>query len=300
MQKNVIECPNCGANIDLTQSVEDERLSSIRAEINETADLEKAQEPAELQKMFDERPNQLSEAHKLEVDLHQNRMELEEKTGNAELEIVRRLDEEGKQLARQGSETAIEESRLKIKEYEKQLEGLQEDLGAAQRNANQGSQRLQGESGELGLEEFLKQYFPYDEIIPVGKGVERADVHQHVQTRDGNYYGMIIWEYKNTKNWSDVWKSKLKVDQLNTKADLVIIAPYVLNENVPHFGFVDGIWMTGFPYILGLATALREGLIQGELAQRSIEGKGQKIDRLHQYLSGLEFRQRVEMVVNTF
>jgi hypothetical protein len=142
--------------------------------------------------------------------------------------------------------------------------------------------------------------YPYDGIIPVGKGVQRADVHQHVQTRDGNYYGMIIWESKNSKNWSDGWKSKFKVDQVNTKEDLVVIAPYVWPEDGHHFGFVDGIWITGFPYILGLATALREGLIQVELEQRSIGGEDQKIDRLYQYLSGLEFRQRVKMVVNTF
>jgi hypothetical protein len=300
MQKIAITCPNCGANTDLSKVVEDEMLSSIRAEVKETVDLEKVQELAELQKIFDERPNQLSESHKLEVELHKKKMELEEKTENLELEIVRRLEEERKQIARQGSETAEEEYRLKIKEYEIQLKGLQEDIGAAQRKTNQGSQQLEGEGGEWGLEELLKLYFPYDEIIAVGKGVKGADVHQRVQTRTGNYCGMIIWEYKNTKNWSDSWKSKLKVDQLNTKADIVVIAPYVLNENVPHFGFVDGIWMTGFPYILGLANALREGLIQVELAQRSIEGEDQKIDRLHQYLSGLEFRQRVEIVVNMF
>jgi len=168
------------------------------------------------------------------------------------------------------------------------------------RKANQGSRQLRRESGELDLEELLKQYFPYDEIIPVGKGAKGAEVHQRVQTRNGNYYGMIIWESKNTGNCSDGWKSKIKVDQLNAKADLVLIAPYVVPEDEPQFGFVDDIWITGFPYNLGLATALREGLIQVELAQRSIGGEDQKIDRLHQYLSGLEFRQRVEMVVNMF
>ena len=150
------------------------------------------------------------------------------------------------------------------------------------------------------MEDLLKKYFPYDEIKPVAKGVRGADVHQRVQTRDGNYCGMIIWESKYTKNWSDSWKSKLKTDQLNAKADFAVLASDVLPDDVHHFGCVDGIWITRFPYILSLAEALREGLVQVELARRSYEGKDQKIDRLYQYLSGLEFRQRVEMVVNTF
>ena len=299
-QKIIVKCPNCGANIDLSKAVEDELLSSIRAEVKETVDLEKVQELTELQKRLDEKTNELSESHKLEVELRKKKMELEEKAENMELDIVRQLDEGRKQIARQAREKAEEESRLKIKEYDTQLKGLQEELEAIKRKAEQGSQQLQGESAELDLEDLLKKYFPCDEIIPVAKGVKGADVHQRVQTRDGNYCGMIIWESKYTKNWSDGWKSKLKTDQLNAKADFAVLASDVLPDDVHHFGCVDGIWITRFPYILSLATALREGLVQVELARRSFEGKDQKIDRLYKYLSGLEFRQRVEMVVNTF
>jgi len=234
MQKT---CPICGADIDISIAVEDVPLSSIRAEGIETVDLGKVQELAELQRLVDEKTDQPSESHKLEVDLPE---------------------------------------------------------------ANQGSRQLHREGGELDLEELLKQYFPYDEIIPVGNGANGAEVHQRIQTRNGNYYGTIIWESKNTRNCSDGWKSKIKVDHLNGKADLVLIAPYILLEDAPHYGFVDDLWITGFPYNLGLATALRQGLIQVELEQRSIGGEDQKIDMFIQYLSGLEFRQRVELVVNMF
>jgi hypothetical protein len=300
MQQIIVKCPNCGANVDLSKAVEDELLRSLKEEIRQTVDLEKVQELAELKKQLQEKSKELSDSQKLEVELRKKKMELEEKEERMELDIVRQLDEGRKQIAKQAREKAEEESRLKIKEYETQLNSLQEELVAVQRKADQGSQQLQGESAELDLEDLLKQNFPYDEIIPVGKGVKGADVHQRVQTREGNYCGMIIWESKYTKNWSEGWKSKLKTDQLNAKADFAILASDVLPDEIHHFGCVDGVWISGFPYILSLATALRESLIQVELARRSFEGKDQKIDRLYKYLSGLEFRQRVEMVVNTF
>lgn len=58
--------------------------------------------------------------------------------------------------------------------------------------------------------------------------------------------------------------------------------------------------MTGFPCASGLATALRENLVHVARAHRSLESKDEKIELLYRYLSGPEFKQRVEMIVTTF
>jgi hypothetical protein len=60
------------------------------------------------------------------------------------------------------------------------------------------------------LEELLRNRFPQDIIEPVGKGEFGGDVIQHVNGAMGATSGIILWEFKRTKNWSDSWLSKLR------------------------------------------------------------------------------------------
>ena len=123
---------------------------------------------------------------------------------------------------------------------------------------------------------------------------------QRVKTRDGQLCGIIVWEIKNTKNWNDRWISKLKEDQFTSKADLAVLVSAVLPEDVPHFSNIENIWVSGFPYALSLGSALREHLVQVARARRSLEGKDEKIEIVYRYLSGIEFRQRIELMVKTY
>jgi hypothetical protein len=49
-----------------------------------------------------------------------------------------------------------------------------------------------------------------------------------------------------------------------------------------------------------LASALRTGLIEIATAKRSVEGRNDKMQLLYNYLSGQEFRHRVEGIVEAF
>jgi hypothetical protein len=50
----------------------------------------------------------------------------------------------------------------------------------------------------------------------------------------------------------------------------------------------------------GLATVLRESLIHIATARRAAEGKNEKMEALYGYLSGTDFKQRVEAMVESF
>lgn len=299
-EKMKVVCQKCGSEVDLSHAVQDELLREIQTQIRKDIDSEKEREFSELQSQLDEKSNRLKEALKNELELRKQKQALDEKEENLDLEIARRVDDERQQIAKNAREKSEEESRLKIKEYESQLSSVRDELDAVKRRAEQNSQQLQGESAELDLEQLIRQTFPYDEIAPVEKGIRGADILQRVQTKNGQFCGTIVWESKNTKNWSDRWISKLKEDQLRAKADMAMLVSAVLPEDVIHFSCVDNVWITGFPYAIGLATALREHLVQVAHARRSLEGKDEKIEFLYNYLSGPEFRQRIEMIVKTF
>ena len=116
----------------------------------------------------------------------------------------------------------------------------------------------------------------------------------------GQVCGMILWESKRTKNWSDGWLSKLRDDQHAAKADLAVIATQALPKGVETFDQVDGIWVTHFKYAIPIAVALRQSLIEIATARQATEGQQTKMEMVYQYLTGPRFRQRVQAIVEAF
>jgi len=51
----------------------------------------------------------------------------------------------------------------------------------------------------------LRARFPMDAVEPVAKGELGADVVHRVNATIGSPAGIILWELKRTKAWSDGW-----------------------------------------------------------------------------------------------
>lgn len=132
------------------------------------------------------------------------------------------------------------------------------------------------------------------------KGKAGADVLHKVYSPQGRPSGLIIWETKNTQTWSNGWLEKLRQDQRREKADFAVLVSKTLPKDVRNFGFVEGIWITEFPYSLGLGTALRMHLIQVYALKQSSEGKFEKMEILHKYLTSTEFKHHIEAIVESF
>jgi hypothetical protein len=177
---------------------------------------------------------------------------------------------------------------------------LRKQIEELKRKAEQGSQQMQGEAIEIELEDILRAHFHYDEIQPVGKGIKGADIVQRVFNSAGHLCGTIIWECKNTKTWSDGWIEKLKDDQRTIKAELAAIATTKLPKDISHFCCLQGVWVTDFSTVVGVASALRANLIQVAMTRLAVEGKSDKMEMLYEYLSGTEFKQRVEAIIESF
>ena len=85
-----------------------------------------------------------------------------------------------------------------------------------------------------------------------------------------------------------------------TRATVSVLVSSSLPENVERFGYRDGIWVTDYSSMIGLATALRMHLQELSFDKRASAGKGEKMEALYDYLSGPEFRQKVVAIVETF
>ena len=93
----------------------------------------------------------------------------------------------------------------------------------------------------------MRQQFPFDEIEPVPKGIHGGDVVHSVRDATGVNCGIILWESKHTKNWSDGWLPKLRDDQRAAKAQIAILVSFELPKDVTTFRHIDGIWVTSVP-----------------------------------------------------
>jgi len=239
-----------------------------------------------------EKDAKLAEAHRAEIEARRAKREAEDAKRDADLLLERRMDEERNKVRERALRESDGEHRLKIAEKDKQLTDLSEQVAALKRATEQGSQQLAGEVQEVDLLDVLSAAFPGDRFERTSKGQRGADVRQSVMG-PGGVAGVILWETKRTKLWSDTWLPKLREDQRAAKADVAVVATDTLPGDVAHFDCLDGVWVTGFPFVVPVAEALRQRLVETARARRAAAGADQKKDLAYDYVTGNEFRRRV-------
>ena len=177
---------------------------------------------------------------------------------------------------------------------------MRKQIEELKKRAEQGSQQRQGEALELVLEDALAAAFPMDKIEPVKKGQKGGDILHHVTTAAGVHAGTILWELKRTKSWSAGWILKLKDDQREAKAELAVIVTETLPADVTGIGNQDSVWVSDFSSALGLAMVLRQNLAALADVRAALVGQQGKMAILYKYLTGPQFRHRVEGILEAF
>lgn len=254
----------------------------------------------ELQETLKEREDSIKTFRANELELRKKQRELEKVKEDAELEIARKLDEERLKIRLEAENKVAEQHRLKDLEKDKVIGDLKSAMDDMRRKAEQGSMETQGEVLEQDFEMQLKRFFPHDEIQPVPKGIRGADLIQIVCNPFGAECGAMLWETKNTKAWSSQWIPKLKDDMMETRAVMAVLVSVALPDEVSRFGMVDGVWVSDPLSAIPLATALRQHLITLDCERQASVGKNEKMEMLYQYMSGTEFKQRIEGIVEAF
>jgi hypothetical protein len=275
-------------------------LQEIRAqEAKKAADEQKIVLTA-LEEELEAKSSALKKAHEEELKLRREKRELADAQQQLELDIERKVEVELEKMRTSFQAKADEENRLKLAEKEKLISDLQEKLKDAQRRAEQGSQQAQGEILELDFEQQLRRAFPLDRVNEIAKGVRGADVAHEVVGRMGRSCGVILYENKRTRNWSDAWCAKLKADMRDAHAEIGVIVTEVLPKGIARFAERDGVWITDVASALPLAYVLRASLVELAAARSHREGAKEKMELLYSYLTGPDFRQRVQAVTEAF
>ncbi len=303
-----IKCPKCGKEISIDEAIVQKmvnlRVQKERPKLKEEIEKEHQDDQNSmiqlLEKKFFYEKKKREEAEKNESELRLKEEAIIEKEKKIDLEIQRRTAEGRKIIEEKITKEKEEKFLLKIAEKNKQLEDTKKALFEAQRKVQQGSMQTQGEVLELSLEELLKKKFPFDKIDPVPKGISGADIIQNVYSHSNQPAGIIVWESKRTKNWTEDWVQKLKDDSRQIKANIAVLVSDILPKEINNFGLYHGIWVCNRQSILGLTTALRNQILAIHNTITVNTGKEEKMEILYDYLLSPTFAQKIEIIVETF
>jgi len=195
-----VACPKCSHRFPLSEGISRQAIERHAGEFEralaEGRKKLEAQLAAEAKAQFDIQLQAMNEAlsakegalarfRSEELTLRKQLRELEEARKNRDLEYQRKLDAERKKIEEQARSAVGEELNRREAQWKAQLESAQREAADLKRKLEQGSQQLQGEALELSLEGLLKSAFPLDEIVPVPKGVNGADLVQRVRSPSG-------------------------------------------------------------------------------------------------------------------
>ena len=272
----------------------------VEAELKAKVTSEHEEQMKLLTQELAQKSDQVKELNVSKAEIEKLKREKEELASKAkmeaQLELSRQLQEEKEKIAKEFDE----KNELKLKQKDEQIEQMKRDIESAQRKAEQSSMQTQGEALELVIESWLRSQFPFDKIEEVKKGAFGADCIQTIHTRELQNCGIICYESKNTKAWSESWIVKLKQDMLKVNADLGVLVSAVYPKEMKRMGFVDGIWVCSLEEFKGSSSLLRESLIRLQMSMKKEENKSDKMSLLYNYMTGNEFSMQMTAIVEGF
>ena len=315
-----IKCTHCGKDIELSEALTKDIQDNVIAEEHQKhlAEIEQVRKDTESKARIDAEAKLELKLKQMESASEEDRKENKElrtqilelttelrasrKTAeNAELEMQKKLSEEEAKIRDEAEKSADEKQRLKIAEKDKQLEAARKANEDLQRKLNQGSQQMQGEILELDLEDALAAEFKDDTVSPVDKGVKGADITHVVRSPRGTECGVILWEIKRTKAWTEGWVQKLKDDMRATKANIPVIISEVLPKNARgEIVFHNGVWVTKPSSALILASLLRKSLLDVSREKAISQNRGTSAESLYNFVTSHEFVQQIEAMVEVY
>jgi hypothetical protein len=238
-----------------------------------------------------ESKKKIAELKSTQIENERLKRQLDDQKQDMELQFEKKLSDRLKEHTTLIQQREKESTDLKVRELEKKLEDQVKLVDEMKRKAEQGSTQMQGEVQEIALEKTLRELYEIegDEIMEVKKGQRGADLIHVVKTRQGDVCGKICYESKRTKKFDNEWLQKLRDDNLEVKADVLVIVTETMPAGQERFFCRDGVWICSFWEIKGLSMVLRYAIMQAHAVSVVQQGRETKMEMIYDYLTGNEF-----------
>ena len=134
----------------------------------------------------------------------------------------------------------------------------------------------------------------------IAKGKRGGDCIHVVRDPYDRVCGKILYESKRTKHFSYEWIAKVKEDMRLQQADLGVIVTETLPDGMIRFGEVEGICICSYLEFKALALVFRFNLSRIAEVLASQENRGDKMEMMYGYVTGVECRQKLEAAFESY
>ena len=314
MDKPVIELPSinciaCGAENSLSEALSAGVMDALLASVSETAESNFEKRLIDERNRFQQEA--VLEAQKLSseqlrgmtqqlADLTTQKTQLEVQMAQAEANTAS-LQQTMQSQIELAASAAVDKARasfaLTEREQQEEIDRLKKSISALKSTTNAGSSQLTGESGELLIEDRLRELFPRDLIDEVKKGQNGADCLWTVRNNGRGAIGKIYFESKVTQTFQTGWLQKLKDDMVEKGASVGIIVTKTMPSDQPYCGLREGVWVCAFHEFETLAKAMRQAQIELSRALSQEAAKEGASNELFDFVVGREFSGIMEKIL---
>jgi hypothetical protein len=227
----------------------------------------------------------------------------------AEEKLRRRLIAEAKAEAKEKVQLAREDTEKKIRaqlegersKHERSLqrtvEGLQKQNSDLERKLEGLSAPERGDLNEVDVAKDLADAFQDDVIKREGKGGDIVHVVRHRTDRQLEDAGVILYECKDTRTWSNRFISQIKADGRKRQTPYLILVSRTFPAREKDACVRDDVVVADPAHVRHLARILRRMVVETHCAERAGQDRAGKTERLYEYLRGDEFREELASVI---
>jgi hypothetical protein len=176
--------------------------------------------------------------------------------------------------------------------HHREVEGLNRAITDLKQKAEAHNRSHFGPEGEEHLLAALKKAFPTDDITLIGK---RGDII-HAIRENGQSFGVIVYECKNTSTWTLDYTRQLKKAMLHHRTGYGLLVSRTLPRKASGMVTENMVLVVEPHLAVEVATLLRDAIVELGRMRMSEYGKAAKTEELYRYLRSDEFSNAVRRI----
>jgi len=227
----------------------------------------------------------------------------------SEEKLRRQLIKEANAAAKEKLEKACQAAEDKVRaeverERSKRERGLMRTIEVQQKQNEDLERRLaglsaadQGAFNEADIAADLAQAFPDDIVTRKGKGGDIVQDVRYHHDHEPESAGVILYECKDTKAWSNRFISQIKKDGKTRQTPYLLLVSKTLPAKESGTCVREDVIVADPVHARHMARILRRMMIETHRAELAGQDRAGKTARLYEYLRGEEFREELASVV---
>jgi len=226
--------------------------------------------------------------------------ELDKRAASLEREAERKAADLAER-AKAHAEATIERERLEFEkqklDWQRKQDSLEKQVSDLKRKVEEETAYALQEYSEDRLAADLRDAFKEDNIERLPRGKNVGDV-RHGVVYHGEEVGLVIYDVKNVKSWQNAFVDQAKRYRTVHNTPHVVLVSTAFPQKAKTLAVKNGVLIVGPEHAVLIAGLLRDSLIAMAKTKLSVGEREAKVAQLYAYLTGNEYREKAEGIVD--